>query len=111
MLHEAVSVATASVLGMDSNIINIAIPHISFTKGNNGEPYKLFLLKDANTFFTRPVAPRRCEILLDRELFLDEGFLPDVSHGSGVIGAQATYLHSAVGFSRVKMISIFSRAG
>jgi hypothetical protein len=82
---------------MDGNIINIAIPHISFTKGNNGEPYKLFLLKDADTFFTRPVAPRRCEILLDRELFSKKGILPDVSHGSGVVRTQATYLHSTVG--------------
>jgi len=93
MLHKTVSIATASVLGMDGNIINIAIPHISFTKGNNGEPYKLFLLKDADTFFTRPVAPRRCEILLDRELFSKKGILPDVSHGSGVVAAQALYSH------------------
>jgi len=87
---------------MDRNIINIPIPHISFTKGNNGEPYKLFLLKDTDTFFTRSVAPRRCEILLKRELFLDEGFLPDVSHGTRMVGAQATYCHGAVKFRRVK---------
>jgi hypothetical protein len=87
---------------MDSNIINIPIPHISFTKGNNGEPYKLFLLKDADTFFTRSIAPRRCEILLHRELFSKKGILPDVSHRSGVVGTQATYCHGAVRFSRVK---------
>lgn len=93
MLHETVSVATASVLRMYSNIINIVIPHISFMKGNNGEPYKLFLLKDTDTFFTRSVPPRRCEILFDRELFSDEGLLPDVSHGSRMLGAQGTYSH------------------
>ena len=38
MAHEFISVSTTPVGAVNRNIIDIAIPHISFMKRNNGEP-------------------------------------------------------------------------
>ena len=85
MPDKAIPVATASVCRVYGNVIHIPIPIVAFMKRNYGESYQVSFMKESDTLFGGPIAPRDRKVLLDRELFLEKRLLPNVTDRLGMV--------------------------